>query len=474
LLAGLAMTVTVFAFVHLDFTSAKSWLEILSVSLTRIPGSGASSHLVPLVLLPSIGTLGLFASAETTRQGGRVWPAFLATIAVTGALAGSYAIVKAGHIAAIGALPGQGVPVAEIVRQAARGEFLPIVVFAFSAGILGLLAWACASHGDPGAPRFAKAGILAAPLVAIVAVAAMYPLSLRFVLAEMAYGAANLRATSPDPNTRRAGLDVFERAIRYDPFSYEYRLRFSEASLAVAAGLDVQPGNVILDRGVRILTEGHAISQINPISYALARTQMVWAFYETLPELRKVRALEARRQFSEALHFDPTADHIWVESAMVEGDLLGDRDADAEKMRRASSLFDPSAAREWAEAYARWSVLEGHPLLKRRYAERGIAHFRTAIESATRAGASKFPLLLGKGTLHRNLGQFEEALADFRAAAQEGHATDGWRVEAMLAHTLSDLGDNSAALPHAARALETAPKEYHDALNQLRAQLQSR
>jgi hypothetical protein len=473
-LAALAMTAVMFAFVHLDFRNPMSWPEILSASLTRIAGTGAPSHLISLVLLPTLGMLGVFASAETARQGGRKWPAFLKTIAVAGVLAGSYAILKAGHIAAIGALPGSAIPVAEIVRQASRGESLPIFFFVTAGIILGLLAWACTSRGEPGVPRFARAGLIALPFAALAVVAAAYPTSLRFVLADTAYGTANLRLASPDLNTRRAGLDVLDRAIRYDPFTYEYRLRFSEASLAVASGLDVRSGNVILDRAVRLLTDGHAISQINPISYALARLHMIWAFSELLPELQKARALEARRHFTEALHFDPTADHISVESALVDGDLLGDRNSDASTMRRASSVFDPSVAREWAEAYAKWSVHEGHPLLKQRYAARGIVHFRTAIESADRLGAPKFLLLLGKGTLHRNLSQLTEALADFHAAVQEGHATDAWRAEAMLAHALSDLGDNPAALPHITRALETAPKEYHDALNQLRTQLQPR
>ena len=471
LLAGLAMTCLTFAFVHLDFTHSMSWTDILSVSLTRITGTGAPSYLVSLVLLPSFAMLGVFAAAEAARQGGKMWPAFLKTLAVAGALAGGYAIVKAVHIAAIGPLPEAAMPVAEVVRHASLAEWLVIIFFVLCVSIFGLLAWTCARSGESGAPRFTRAGIIAASFLAVGLVATAYPLSLRFVLADTAYASANLRAGSPYSNSRQAGLKLLERAIRHDPFSPEYRLKYSEAFGPVAAEMDDASALALLDHAIGVTSEGARISQLSPINLAVAHLYMKQALVARDAEARKSRAIEAQRYFSKALTYDPKGDHIWVESAMMDGDLLGDRDSDRAKMSAAAELIEPGAAGTWAEYYARVSVGAGHPLLKRRYAERGIYHFRRAIESADRKGAPKFALLVGKGTLHRNLRQSQEALADFQAAAKEGHATDAWRAEAMLAHTLNDQGDKPAAFRHAMRARVGAPKELHEDLNQLLSQI---
>lgn len=472
LLAGLAATALIFAFVHLDFVKAMSWGEILAVSMTRITSTKAPSHLVPLVILPSLALMGAFAAAEVARRGGQKWLVGRRTTFLAAMLAVVYAVFKAGQTAAIGPLPGPSIPMGAIVRQAARAESLVIAFFVISAALLALLGGACADRSVARARACSRRGLLVACVLALVVALTAYPIALRFVLADTAAASANLRAISPEAGTRRASLELLGRAIQHDPMAYEYRLRFAEAGLNLAAESDARSGDALLERAGGVLTAGHALSPLNPISYAHARLHMRRALAESRPVEQKSHAMEARRHFQEAVRWDPTADQIWVEQSVVEGGLLGDREADEAGLRHADSLIEPDTASLWAEAYAKWSVHEGFPLLKQRYAERGLIHFRRALEFAALKPGSTFALHLGKGTLHRNLGQLPEARAAFQAAVGEGHATDGWRAEAMLAHTLSDLGDNPSALPHAVKALESAPAEFHAALSELKAELE--
>ena len=470
-LAALAACALGFAFVHLDFLTPLSWWETLTISLTRMTSTEAASHLLPLVLLPSFVLMAAIAGAEAVRGGGRFGPAWRRTFLAAGTLGGAFAVFKACQLAAAGPLPGADVPVAEILRQARSAEWVVVAFFSAAGLLLALLGWACAPRRTTGRAAGSRAGFLAAAVLAAGVGLTAYPATLRFVLGDTAFASASLRATSPHPGTRQAGLDVFARAIGHDPWAYEYRLRFSDACVNLAGETDARSGDVLLARAVGVLTDGHALSPLNPLSCALARLHLTWALAEQRPGVRAEHAREAVRHFQEALHFDPSADHLWVERAAVLGGLLGDHEADAAALRRAETFLTPGSAKPWAEAYAKWSVQASSVLLRQRYGERGIFHYRRARELAARENQPAAGLYFGQGTLLRNLGRLMEALTEFRLAAAAEPATGNWRTQAMLAHTLGDLGDKAAAREHVAKAIEGAPADFQDALRELQALL---
>ena len=470
LLSGLALTGLTFAFLSLDHLTPLSWREIFVTALTRIPRSEGGSHLLPLVLIPSAIGFSLLAATGAPRP----WPVAWRTFGVGAVLATGYAVVKAVHLAIIGPLPGVATPLAEILRHAACIGPVLVGFFVVCGGIVGFLGWACARPVAPGAPAFSRRGSVAAAVAALAVLATLPVTSLRFVLADAHAFSAGTLAASPYLNTQMASLDVLENAIRCDPISDEHRVRFSDTCTALAAGAQGAERDALVERAIHVLAAGHALSALNPTAYSLGRLHLFWALWTRHPDLQKSRALEARRYFDLALRFDPTAEHIWVESAAVDGALLGDAAGDETRMRQAAPLIEPAWAGPWGEAYAAWSVHALHPELRQRYAERGIFHFRRALDFPNRQGGRAFALHLGKGTLHRNLGQLPEALAEFQAALTAGPAAERWRAEAMLAHTLGDLGDKASALTHAAAALDTAPPDFHDALRELQAELGQR
>jgi tetratricopeptide (TPR) repeat protein len=470
-LAALAACALGFAFVHLDFLAPQSWWETLTISLTRITSTNAASHLLPLVILPSLVLLAALAGAESERSGGRFWPAWRRTLLAAGMLGGAYVLFKASQLAAAGPLPGADTPVAEIFRQARCAEWMVLGFFSVIGLLLALLARACAPDRTTGAVLGSRIGLVAAALLVAGFFTAAYPLTLRFVLGDTAFASASLRATSPHPGTRQAGIEVLARAIGHDPWAYEYRLRFSDACVNLAGETDARSGDALLARAVGVLTEGHALSPLNPLSCALARLHLMWALAEQRPGVREEHAREAARQFREALHFDPSADHLSVEHAAILGGLLNEPEAATAALRRAESLVAPGSAKLWAEAFAKWSVHATHPLLRQRYAERGIFHYGQALQLAARENQPASGLHVGKGTLLRNQGRLAEALTEFRLAAAGEPASGNWRTQAMLAHTLGDLGDKAVAREHVARAIEGAPAEFQDALRELQAQL---
>lgn len=472
LLAGIVMTALIFAFVHLDFAQAMSWQEILSVSLTRMRHTRAASHLVPLVVLTSLVLLAALVAAESARCGDCRGAAFRRTLLAAGGLAVGYAVGKAIHLAALGPLPGKSVPVVEIIGQAIRAEWL-VTGFLLWAGVLvGLLGWLCCREGSAELARSSRREIFTAALLAAGALGVSYPVALRFTLADTALAAGDLRLSSPDLRTRQTAPAVFARAIRHDPWASEYRLRLADACQNLAAATDVRTGESYLDQAAANLAIGDRISPLSPASYALARLAMLRALAARQPEEKHRFAQEAQRHFERALRADPASDQMWVESAVVAGELLHDHAAAAEKMRATGHTVSARAAENWAEAYAGWSVHVGHPILSRAYAERGIFLYQRALEATFESRGSKFPLLIGQGTLHRNLRQFPEALAAFQAAAALPHRSDSWRADAMLAFTFADLEDRRAALVHSVKAMREAPPAAQEALRELLGQLQ--
>jgi tetratricopeptide (TPR) repeat protein len=326
------------------------------------------------------------------------------------------------------------------------------------------------------------------------------------LLAGAASVMTNLQAIRADIIYKQAGpyeredqwalaIQHYRRALDLAPREDFYHLYLGRAYLEYAKTLD-DPN---LRRTILVETEEtlHEAREVNPLntdhSANLARMYRTWAQMTTDTDTRQElvgRSIEsygvatrlspqnallwnewgalhlsvgqfetAQEKISHSLEIDPEFDQTWT----LQADLYANQDVitDAVAAYQTSLELDPRQAEVW--------IRLGDMYRQQNAVAQAVDAYEQALD--LRPGNVQGWRILG--SLYAQLGQLGQAIqALHQALGLAPEARDAWDTHRMLAILYGQAGEQDEALDHAEEALQTAPEDQQEGLEQLLAELQ--
>ena len=469
LLAAGVMASLAFSFVQNLGMEARTPVDALWNSLLKLPDSDQPSHLATLVLLPSLVLLALFGAAEALVQRRNARAAVLRTLACGLAAFVVFALLKAPTIAGLQQSASSSGTPADALALIPKVTAMLAVGATLAGGFVVLLTLICKSQALPGARLATSRGVVIAVLGIAAALFTVGPIAWDYVAADaIADRGFSLRHRSK----HESAIVLLERAAALDPVNFFHGTDTAETCVAFAR-MQKTPAefSIWMRRAEAALLAAHARSSLNGTAAQLARLHLEWAMLPGDAQAKEAHAATARQFFDKALRQDPTAVHLWMESGWLDELLLRAPERAAWQYTKSEALSEVNSPANWGDYFAERSFEPMPPALKQLYGRRGILQYEKELPWARQFGRPQFKLRIGKGTLHRNLREFDLALEEFRQAREVARPEERWKADIMLAYAHADLGDKVSAQLAVIDALETAPASERANLEKLRAEI---
>lgn len=471
ILTALILITLVHGFVHYASFEPANALDVLGAALTRIRYDQGPSWLLACVFVPAWVLFSLLLARPDARRSAEP----VAGVLVISLLIGTgYAIFKAGLIAAIGPVPAGAAPLSDGLKQAAGFEFIELFFVALL--IAGTLLIAM-SLGRMARTETAHRPLAIPWQAALASVAGFLLVFVWLVSPPLRRAALQGRGQVLEGAGRYAmAAACYEAALKTDPDHTLTRLECGIALQKAAAFAQNQTEyRRFMERAEDVLRAGRVFGEFHFINYYLGRLYLLNAIRERDTAKRDEWAVMAREAYGRALIFAPQSEPALVDLAALEGGV-GRSDDEKIALAKADAITAQLDPLPWADFYSNLSFQTADEKLKAAYRERALHYFdRAGLLSLKRSptlaveARQIYRHLMTEGTIRRNSGQREAAMACFMRAIEMAPDTGTWQAEAMLAQIYLDLGRPSEAAPHAAKALEIAPPDARNALTGLKA-----
>jgi hypothetical protein len=469
--AGMVAAVLAFAFVYAFTFEPVSVGRILLGALTKIRFMSASSHLIPVVLIPTWIGVAFAFWLEMEGGAGRSQPTgWLLLSAVISAAVGTLcAVAKAAQIGIFDFIPEGGPSAIALLVQGGRYEAIVVELMALCLGLAAVLGWCCCAPNQ----RDRSGSTRCEPIVGLAAFGAAGVVSwvvcVNPVRADAMAGWANALGKG---NQVPAAILAYQDAVKGEAHSSAYRFELTDLLVTAA---EASANRTVFDddlgEAVAILEDGRKISKLDQSAFVLGNVLLRWAEGEEGPARRLELAKAARASFDEALAFEPNSEVTLVDYAAVDQMLLRDPGGAVNALKRADGLISARDASDWFDFYAKASAESRYPELKLFYDERAVWCCDQALAEAVRQHESTFSLYFRRSMMHYQLGNLRLALVECRRAVADTQSADAWEAEALLAAILGELGDRGSALAHMSRAIGQAPESHRAELEALRLHL---
>jgi len=450
---------------------------VLHASLQRMRVDEGPSYLVPLLILPvwMIVNLYFFVTLQQSRKGSPALKSLVISSMTSLVIASGYAVFRAQFIAGLGPIPPLTATAGVAIAQAEGSAMLGLCYLGLLiCGAFGV-AWAI-SRQESSEKTWIFApfdlGIAAALIVTTGGLA--WFTTARSVRLDLLGGWGRVLETS---QRKLLAGEVYEHALSVEPKAFQVRLAAANALVAFAEqGTSNPEAAPEMERASLLLIEGRAYGELNSNNYHLGRLFLRWALMGKDPAQGLVRSIMAKDAFARALRFAPDSEFALVDSAILEHFMWRQEEEAAKRLARADEVTRKADEDAWGTYYTEQSFNAPEARMKEAYGRRAIAYFRRALELSA-DGRSKvtalrgYRILMAEGTLHRNLGEREMALACFQAALQIPVTTPKWDAHAMMAETYADLSDRGNAILHLKDALAGSPADARPSLMNLKRRL---
>jgi tetratricopeptide (TPR) repeat protein len=309
---------------------------------------------------------------------------------------------------------------------------------------------------------------------------------LRVVHADMTFKMA-------DPFTKNDQWPVatllYQRALELMPSEDHYYLFLGRSYLEQAKDLESADEQAkFIQRAEEDLKKAQRINPLNTDHTAnLGRLYSWWAGRATSAADKQSRGAKASDFYKVATQLSPNNPTLWGEWAILQLDVLGDRDGALQHLNQAIEIddrynFTQGLLGDYYLRLARAaSDLEG----KKALLNQAIGYYQYAVEvSVGRDASTKSNYLISLGNSYIELANVDTSKIDktavqnaidaFLAALDAGvKSGDVWKIEETIAKLYAQLGDVPNALVHANLALEAAPEAQKGRVQTLLDQLNS-
>jgi tetratricopeptide (TPR) repeat protein len=210
---------------------------------------------------------------------------------------------------------------------------------------------------------------------------------------------------------------------------------------------------------------------LDEATYDLGRLYLRWAAEEGPGEQRSMLARQAAEFLDRALIFQPGAEWVWVDRALLDQLFLGRPEEAAKKMAQADILIRGDTPVVWGDAYRERSVNALQPEIAQFYARRAMAHYQRGVDENKLDRGLLARCLVHKGGLQLSLREWDSATATLLQALEQAPPEEAWPAEIMLAQIYVQQGQKELALRYVTTAIEKAPLEKKLSLIELQQQI---
>ncbi len=418
-----------------------------ALELATYIGSQINTYYVFLTLVIFCGGIAL--------SGSRLWPRRSATPAGPLALAGGLVSLLILVITAASRDSQAGLSLSTLLVSFAIGAGLTVVA--------GLLVYYLSNsvHERFAAAGWALPGAVVAALLVFLAPVAAHEYNLRPIQADIVFKQAD-----PWERTNQWAVAIphYQTARDLSPFSREdfYYLYLGRAYLEYATSLsDVAQQDLVLRETEQVLLQAQAINPLNTDHSAnLARMYRRWAGLPAGSAQSQVLAEVSSDYYEVATTLSPQNAVLWNEWATLNFYELQNTSG-YQRVISHSIELDLDFEQTW--------MLIGDVRTTSGDYENAIVAYTRALELAP--GERRVWNQLGR--IHLQVGQNEQAIAAFsEQLSLAPTASDVWDVHRLMAIAYFQSGQFDQAMAEAQTALQLAPEERQDEVQQLIQQLQ--
>lgn len=448
-----------------------SMVEILINSLTRLPNQKNATSYGILALLLTVWTFGsaLFA---TELKPARFWQTFGTILGVSGALALVYALWQAGSLAGLAA---QTVATQQdVITQIGGFEALLTKFYLYLFVILLAIAYLAPADLPQRTFDAGMAGVVMAPIAALIALILLVTTNLRVVQADIAFKMA-------DPFTRSTqwpvAMLVYQRAIEQAPNEDHYYLFLGRAYLEYTRTLeDVQQRAAMLTQAETDLKKAQQLNPLNTDHTAnLARLYSWWASTASGTEKQQL-AERSDEYYRQAVKLSPKNAVLWGEWATLKFSQLN-QDEEAEKLLQQAIAIDPYYDRAQAllgDYYMQQARAEQDATKRSQLYSQAAEYYTAALALVKRSDkTTQYTYNVALASVYLELQDYPQAIEVYKAAAEVASTANRWRVEETIARVYAQQQDKAGALEYAQKALANAPESEQSRISTLIQQIQA-
>jgi tetratricopeptide (TPR) repeat protein len=455
------LVIAVMATLTMDFISAYhsslgTYTDILSTSLTALPGpAGSTSSGVVWLLLGTMIFSVVLLQLEDDRQIGRKvnLPNLFFTLGIVLLVSVFSWVVRAYHL--------------ETSARSFQRLDQPIIqaliwrLSAYYLGLIGVILFWAAALREPGRPvgtasrkPLAFIGYVLIPLIVVVA-ATM--LNLQPALADMLFGRSIAWAGQGQYD---AALQMQDRTISLAPTQDFYLATAARIALDYSRSTSnpVQQADLVR----RSLSYIEEASRLSPyfVDYLLDAAQahlQLGLLAQTSAE-RGTQYLIASSLYSNAVAIKSTRADYWNGWANLLLNMGDYRDAQQkiEKALSIDSTYEPLYYTA-GNIFGASAENESSPDLRKQYFEQALNAFQAEAAMLEKAGEDPVPSLMDVARIQETLSLYDQSRLTYLEILKLGVATDQWRVYQKLADLSGKLQDANAQRDYLKQAIGIAP-----------------
>jgi tetratricopeptide (TPR) repeat protein len=474
LLVGLLMLTLGYNLIT-NTTHLKSLFPLLWSSFTRLPNNG---NVVSYGVLGMLGLAWLVISLlwclAAAQNGERFWKKLAIVMGGSLLIGLVFWIWHSGQLVALENI--RATTIDELIQQVDNvgGMLTTYYIFVFilllAAGYF-LRSELVSRHSSE-----STLAVLAGAGLALTILILAYVTNLRIIHADMAF-----KMAEPFNRSTQWGIAayIYRHANTLAPDEDHYYLFLGRAYLEQAKETsDSEEVDALILQAEQDLKVAQRINPLNTDHTAnLARLYSAWAGQAETSEERNRRAQAADQYYSVAVKLSPQNSTLWGEWALTIAEFLNQPDLAFEKIQHALALdpkytFTQGLAGDYYSRIARAATDEAE---KAAAYQKAIEHYTEAIAVAKSTEVeNEIAYLVARGNIYIETGRHAEAIPSMEAAvALAAGSGDVYRIEESLARLYLRTGDLQTAMQYAQSALQKAPEEAVERIEQLIAEIQS-
>ncbi len=451
---------------------ASSIQQILFDSFTSLPGEvkTTSYGIIGLLLITWVVFVVIFSLEYTGwKSDKQAWLAFGLSLAISLGISALFWVWQAGAYARIFSIEAK--TAADVLRQITNYTSLITWYFLFILFlILGMSR--LLPTGWPLKPAFNRSY---SPLVSVAIVLFTGYLSvstnLRGVQADITFKLADPFVSSQQ---WPGAIYIYQEAIRRAPSQDHYYLFLGRAYLEYARTIDSETErNNIMVQAEKDLLNAQALNPLNTDHTAnLAR---LYSWRSSVNSAGATDDLRLAKEYYEtALNLSPNNAALWTELAILKLNALGDQEGARQAAEFANQL-DPSYDRAYAvlgDYYAQMAQQAVSQSEKTDHLIAAADQYTSAVNSVSTT-PTNYPTLysyyVALGNVQYELNKLTEAAMSYSSAYQFASTSNRWRVAETIAQIYYEARLAPQALEWVQNALQEAPEDASDRINQLLA-----
>lgn len=477
LLGGLILALILIALGY-DFISGsqggKNAIEILWNSMVKLKGSTTNVSYGVLTMICTTWIVGsvVIASEIIILKPEKTWGKTLGSVAGFSLLSSS--IFWIWHSMAISDIINKSATTIEgVMNQIQKYEGLITRYYIFVFVVVAIGAYFVYREKIGKLSRVSMPALILVPFGLILSIYLIGTTNLKIIQADIDYKLA-------DPFTKGnswpVAIKIYDRALSLAPNEDFYYLFLGRAYLEYGKTItDTTEQEKLITQAQRDLEKAQRINPLNTDHTAnLARLYSMWSSMTEDSQKKLERAQKSDYYFSRAIVLSPNNSRLWGEWALLALNSLNQPEKALERLNHSLEL-DPTY--DWTNAllgeyYMLLSQKETITATKQAQINQSLFYYGEAKRLAGDQ-SSKINYSLGMAQLYINNQQYNEAIQVLEEIIQLNPSNpDLWKYEQSLAQLYLQVGNQISALTYAQKALEQAPEDQQEFLQNFISQFQ--